>query len=392
MNASIRQYVQSAFNRDETRTVAVVSPRRDLLDSLKAHLKGEKRFQLVTIQGNLSQLESQLGSGLRPRLLVADLRDDIEAAIASIEKLRTEGFDGAIVVISGTLDESALRGMLRFHVADWLPAEADSAEIVEACERALNTRRPGEGRTRARCLAFVPAAGGVGTTTLAIQAAYLLASRTRDFRRACLVDLNLQSGCLADYLDLEPLFDADTIRGEPGRLDARLLEMMLARHPTGLAVLASARTPTERPRADGKLVTTVLSAVSDMFQHMVLDFPLAWQDWTFDVLDGSDQIYVVTEFTVPAMRRARELSEAIVLRFGGERSPAVIVNKYRQRWFGSGLRRNDATELLGVRLAGFVSEDADLVHEAVNRGELISAIDRSNRVSRDLARILSLKT
>jgi pilus assembly protein CpaE len=129
-----------------------------------------------------------------------------------------------------------------------------------------------------------------------------------------------------------------------------------------------------------------------MFQHMVLDFPLAWQDWTFDVLDGSDQIYVVTEFTVPAMRRARELSEAIVLRFGGERSPAVIVNKYRQRWFGSGLRRNDATELLGVRLAGFVSEDADLVHEAVNRGELISAIDRSNRVSRDLARILSLKT
>jgi pilus assembly protein CpaE len=168
--------------------------------------------------------------------------------------------------------------------------------------------------------------------------------------------------------------------------------MMLARHSTGLAVLASARTPTERPRADGKLVTTVLSAVSDMFQHMVLDFPLAWHDWTFDVLDGSDRIYVVTEFTVPAMRRARELSEAIVSRFGGERSPAVIVNKYRQRWFGSGLRRNDATELLGVRLAGFVSEDADLVHEAVNRGELISAIDRSNRVSRDLARILSLNT
>jgi pilus assembly protein CpaE len=390
MNASIRQYVQSAFNRDETRTVAVVSPRRDLLENLKAHLKGERRFQLVTIQGNLSQLKSQLGSGLRPRLLVADLRDDIEASISSIEELRTEGFDGAIVVISGTLDEPSLRGMLRFHVADWLPAEADSAEIVEACERALNARRAGEGRTRARCLAFVPAAGGVGTTTLAIQAAYLLAGRTRDFRRTCLVDLNLQSGCLADYLDLEPLFDADTIRGEPGRLDARLLEMMLARHSTGLAVLASARTPTERPRADGKLVTTVLSAVSDMFQHMVLDFPLAWHDWTFDVLDGSDRIYVVTEFTVPAMRRARELSEAIVSRFGGERSPAVIVNKYRQRWFGSGLRRNDATELLGVRLAGFVSEDADLVHEAVNRGELISAIDRSNRVSRDLARILSL--
>ena len=163
------------------------------------------------------------------------------------------------------------------------------------------------------------------------------------------MDLNLQSGCLADYLDLEPLFDADSIRGEPGRLDGRLLEMMLARHATGLAVLASRRGPRpRRRRADGGLVTTVLSAVSDTFQHMVLDFPLAWQDWTFNVLAGSDQIYVVTEFTVPAMRRARELSDAIVARFGSEPNTAVIVNKFRQRWLGGGLRKHDASELLGT--------------------------------------------
>jgi pilus assembly protein CpaE len=388
LNAGIRQYVQSAFNRDEDKIVALVSPRRDLLDSLKSAVKKEKRFQLVTIQGDLSQMPPDFGAGLRPVLLVADLHDDLERSIANIEKLRKGGFNGAIIIMSETLDEVSLRGMLRFHVADWLPADAGEGEIVEACARALNGRRPGEGASRAQCLAFVPAAGGVGTTTLAIQAAYLLASRTRDFSRTCLVDLNLQSGCLADYLDLEPLFDADTIRVEPGRLDGRLLEMMVARHNTGLAVLASARAPTEQVRADGKVVTTALSAVSDMFQYMVLDFPLAWQDWTFDVLAGSDQVYVVTEFTVPAMRRAKELSDAIVSRSGGERNPAVIVNKFRQRWFGGGLRKNDATDLLGNRLAGFVTEDTELVDEAINRGELISAIDRSNRISRDLARIL----
>ena len=69
----------------------------------------------------------------------------------------------------------------------------------------------------------------------------------------------------------------------------------------------------------------------------------------------------------------------------------MIVNKFRQRLFGGGLRKHDAIDLLGGRLAGFVSEDCELVNEAVNRGEFISAIDRSNRVSRDLARIV-LKT
>ncbi len=388
MNAGIRQYVQSALGRDDDRTVSVVSPRRDLLDRLKSAVKEEKSFQLVTIQGSLSQVQSHFGAGVRPRVLVADLRDDIEASISSIEMLRRGGFNGAIILISNTVDEDSLRGMLRFHVSDWLPADAEPEEIVEACERALSARRPGDGQTKAQCLAFVPAAGGVGTTSLAIQAAYLLAGRARDFKRTCLVDLNLQSGCLADYLDLEPLFDAESIRGEPERLDSRLLEMMLARHSTGLAVLASARTPTEQPRADGRVVTTALSAVSDTFQYMVLDLPLAWQEWTFSVLAGCDRIYVVTEFTVPAMRKARELSDAIVARFGAEPSTAVIVNKFRQRWFGGGLRRNDASELLGNRLAGFVSEDSELVCEAINRGEIVSTIDRSNRVSRDLARIL----
>ena len=391
MNASLKQYVQNAFQREEARTVAFVSPRRDLLDSLKSALKEDKRFQFVPIQGSLSEVQSDFGAGLRPSVLVADLRSDVDASILGIEKLRKGGFNGAIIVISETLDESSLRGLLRFHVADWLPADAENAEIIEACARALNTKRPGEAESKAQCLAFVPAAGGVGTTSLAIQTAYLLANHARDFSRTCLVDLNLQSGCLADYLDLEPLFDVDTIRGEPGRLDGRLLEMMLARHSTGLAVLASQRAPAERSRADGKLITTVLGAISDTFHHMVLDLPLAWQEWTFDVLAGSDQIYVVTEFTVPAMRRARELSEAIVARSGGERNAAVIVNKFRQRLFGGGLRKTDATELLGNRLAGFVSEDGELITEAINRGELISSIDHSNRVSRDLARIV-LKT
>jgi pilus assembly protein CpaE len=388
MNAGIRQYVQSAFHRDEDKIVALVSPRRDLLDSLKSAVKKERHFQLATIQGDLSQMQPDFGAGLRPVLLVADLHGDLERSIANIEKLRKGGFNGAIIIISESLDEVSLRGMLHFHVADWLPADAEDGEIIEACKRALNGRRQGEGGSRTQCLAFVPAAGGVGTTTLAIQAAFLLANRARDFSRTCLVDLNLHSGCLADYLDLEPLFDIDSIRGEPGRLDERLLEMMLARHSTGLAVLASPRAPTAQVRADGKVVTTVLSTISDMFRHMVLDFPLAWQDWTFDVLAGSDRIYIVTEFTVPAMRRARELSDAIASRFGGERNPPVIVNKFRTRWFGGGLRRNDATDLLGNRLVGFVREDSELVDEAINRGELISAIDRSNGISRDLAQTL----
>jgi Flp pilus assembly CpaE family ATPase len=87
------------------------------------------------------------------------------------------------------------------------------------------------------------------------------------------------------------------------------------------------------------------------------------------------------------MRKSYELAQAISERFTNEVTVRIIVNKFRQHLFG-GLRKTDATGLLGDRLAGFVPEDNDLVSEAINRGEFVSAISGSNRVSRELGRIV----
>jgi pilus assembly protein CpaE len=66
----------------------------------------------------------------------------------------------------------------------------------------------------------------------------------------------------------------------------------------------------------------------------------------------------------------------------------VIVNKHREQLFGSGLRRRDAGELLGSSLGGFVREDRALVREAIDRGLPLSAGRPSNRISRDVAKIV----
>ena len=388
MNASFKLFQRNVFHAGQATTIALVSPRRQLQDRLRAALKAEKQFHFVAVEGELAQVLSNFRAGSQPSILVADLQGDPETSIDAIERLRSDGFAGALIALSEGLDEVTVRALLRLHVTDWLPADAETEEIVQACERALSSRRRGDGNKRAMCYAFVPAAGGVGNTTLAIQSAFLLGRKTRNPGGTCLVDLNFESGALADYLDLRPLFDAEAIADDPSRLDKRLLEVMLARHATGLAVLAAPRAPAKASHVDGKLVTNALGVVSETFEHMVLDLPAAWQKWSFDVLAGSDCIFVVTEFTVPAMRKAHELAEAISARFDDKRSIRVIVNKFRQQLFGGGLRKTDATGLFNDSLAGFVTEDHELISEAINRGEVLNTISHSNRVIRDLSRIV----
>jgi pilus assembly protein CpaE len=382
MNVHLKQM----FSRREAASVTLVSARPALHERLTMALK-ETKFQFTSVESNLSEARTQF-SALRPTILIADLQGDLNEAIAAIEGLRQSGFAGVIITVSETLDEVSVRGLLRLHVSDWLPVDAQAQAIYQACERALSARRRLQRESKATCISFVPAAGGVGTTTLAIQAAFLLAKRSRNFDETCLIDLNFHSGMLADYLDLQPVLDVAAIAKQPERLDARLLEVMVARHPTGMAVMAAPRAATEYLRVNGAVVTSILSAVSDAFEQMVLDLPPVWQPWTFDVLQGCDQVFIVTEFTVPALRKALELVKALEARFKDEPRARIVVNKFQQRLFGGGLRKGDAMALLGDALAGFVLEEEELVREAINQGDLASAVSRSSRMSRELTRLI----
>jgi pilus assembly protein CpaE len=370
--------------------IALASPSRELQERLRTAFKEDQRYDFCAIDGSLASLAAGFDPATGPSVLIADLQDDRAGAIAAIEHMRREKFDGAIVTISDNLDEEAVRGLLRWRIADWLPSDASTADIVVACERAMLAQMPVADKTsRSLCVSLIPAAGGAGTTTLAIETAFLLARRDRNHRSTCLIDLNFQAGALADYLDLKPGFKLDTVARAPERLDAHLLEVMLSRHESGIAVLAAPRSPTDCINPDPALVTRVLSVAADLFQTMIVDMPPIWQPWSNDVLAGSDRVYVVTEFTVPALRKAQELTSSLHERLGEQAEVGAIINKYRRQLFGNGLKRSDAEEMLGARLAGFVAEDYGLVRDAINRGKPIGALRRSNRIAKSLADIVA---
>jgi pilus assembly protein CpaE len=375
-------------SRKNVAEVALVTRNRELQGRLRAGFKGDKRFAFCALDCSLAKFVSQFAPGSGPAVLIADLDNDLASAMATIEALWRNRFEGAIVTISDALDEASVRALLQLRVADWLPLSASADEVSDACQRALAANAAPGRSVQSTCVAFVPAAGGVGNTTLSIQSAFLLAQRSRKVESTCLVDLNFQPGALADYLDLKPGLKLEAMAGAPERLDHQLLQVMLSRHESGIALLAAPRSQTECPQVDAGLVGKLLGVTSEQFDIMVVDMPPVWMPWTNDVLAGSDRVFVVTEFTVPALRKAHELVVAIRARLGESIPVGVIVNKWRRQLFGAGLRKGDASELLGQALAGFLPEDFALVRDAIDRGLPLHVARRSNRLDRELARIL----
>ena len=102
---------------------------------------------------------------------------------------------------------------------------------------------------------------------------------------------------------------------------------------------------------DGDLIASVLGLLARSFDHLIIDLPRTWHPWTDNVIWGSDRIFVVSGFTIPALRQARLLADAISAKASLEANVSVLVNKFHEPLIGPGLSRKDAETMLSTRLA-----------------------------------------
>jgi len=348
----------------------------------------------ASAQIDLKIVKGKLAGQERPDLdgatvVVADLDAGDEAELQALESIVTGIVDGPpVVAITQGFDGAVARRLMQMRVADLLVKPVPAAELVRACARVAKARANTE-PTEAQIFTFLPAVGGAGVTTLAVQTAMLLLnSGARGKTATCLVDLDFQHGACADYLDLEPRLNLGEIEPRPERLDRQLLEVMLSHHPSGLAVIAAPNRPAEMRLFDPDVVTRLLDLVSSHFDFVVFEMPRTWFAWTDSVLLGSNKLYIVSETTVPGLRHAKQLVEAIRERLGDGPNPQVIINRFEQKLFSNGLRRADVEQALGEAFIASIPNDYALVREAIDRGVPLDEIKPGNKITAQLKKFV----
>jgi pilus assembly protein CpaE len=391
--AMLRKFTSDAEELDR---IQLVTGDAALALKLQETLARTQRFELETMPGSIEDAERQGIANSHPAILLVELDPANAQDMGAMERVMHQRAPGLpVIIISDKFSENSARDFMRLNVSDWCPKQSVGTDLLQACERALQSSQAQTSASEASCYAFVPAAGGIGNTTLAIQSAFLLARKNKQFQSTCLIALDFQTGSIADYLDLTPNLQLEEIISEPERLDEQLMEVMLSRHETGIAVLAAENSLRDYNSINADLITRMLDMASAKFDNVVIDMPRVWLPWSSDVLEGCDKAFVVTEMTVPGLRAASRLIDAINEKCGDEVDTSVLVNRCRTSLIGGGinsLRRSDAEDMLGTRLGGFVFEDYRLVREAIDRGVPLYEIKKGNKIDKDLTAILFPKT
>jgi pilus assembly protein CpaE len=370
-----------------TKRVAIVSTDAAFVQETKTAFASADRIELRVLAKSVLDLRGDLQE-MECAVAIVDVDSRKLEELESLQRIMRR-LDGRVpvVVVTQEFDAAAVRILVQMQVADFLVKPITTADLVRSCIRALRGPEKNE-VAESQVYSFMPAAGGVGSTTMALETAFLLHNSASRAASTCVVDLNFQQGACAEYLDLEPRFDLTEIENQPERLDRHLLDVMLSKHESGLCVLASPVQPTEMRSFNAEVVVRMLDLVSAYFDNVVIDMPRTWFPWTETVLLGSNKLYIVSEMTVPCLRHTQRLIQAISHNTNKQIKPNVIVNRFEKRAFENGIRTADVESVLGEHFAGGVSNNYRLVREAVDRGVPLSHIDPNANVIHDLRKII----
>jgi pilus assembly protein CpaE len=250
-----------------------------------------------------------------PSLILLDVGLQGMDGYAIAARIRAdEGSDAHVPIIMLTAERDVQQKVkaLRSGADDYLIKPFHPAELLARMKSLIARFSPSEllvGRPpMGRIHAFYGAKGGVGTTTIAINAAIALHNLGR---RVVLVDGNLQFGDHRVFLDLglDRKSIADLVSAPS--MDADLVKRIVQTHDSGVDLLLAPPSPESADLVTPAHMSQVLELLRGLYDYVIVDIDKRLDDLNLMVLDVAETIFVVMTADLSCLKNVRLVLETI---------------------------------------------------------------------------------
>jgi pilus assembly protein CpaE len=277
-----------------------------------------------TVQrGNIVKAIQYIAAERSPRILVVDI-SDVGLPVTEVHRLADVCEPGVSVIVIGTRNEVGLyRDLLHAGVSEYVVKPL----TPNLMEKALHTATHGAdtapiSRKLGKLVVVAGARGGVGTSTIAVNAAWYFANRHA--RRVALVDLNLHNGSCSLMLNLAASSGLRDALDNPLRIDSLFLERTMMLHGERLYVLGSEEPLDDELQFSPAAFDTLIEVLREQFHYIVVDAPRMPSPATRRALETADTRVIIVDQTLLAVRDAARLAR---LQPAGEHRDIFVVNR-----------------------------------------------------------------
>jgi len=338
----------------------------------------ERQFprHLVRDGGTREALE-YLAENEPPRVLVVDVTDSQNPLNAMLPIVAAFSDETRVVAIGGVNDINLYREMVEVGVSEYLVKPIDEKTLLGAFSRLHDkpaTRAPEPVAGRRSLIAVMGARGGVGTSTVALNAAWLIAEEQK--RRVTLLDLDLQCGTLALALDIEPTRGLREALEHPNRIDALFISSASVKLGERLTVMAAEEAVDQDIHYDPPALDRLIHALHEQSDCIVVDLPRSAAGARTRILAAATAVVIVTDLTLPALRDSIRLL-TLTRQLAPEARIVVLANRTEGRQ--NNVPRKEFERALGHPIDRILLEDGKAAAAAANSGKPLAAASPKSR-------------
>jgi pilus assembly protein CpaE len=265
-------------------------------------------------------------------VIILDLDRDPELALGVVRSIAAESAT-TVMVYSAKSDVDLVVRSMRAGAREFLNLPVSTGAMAEALGR-VSVQRPTGARPMKKpgarkLFVFLGCKGGCGVTTIASNFAVCLAQESG--QSTVLVDLGVPLGDTAIHLGVNPKFSTANALEDPSRLDTSILASIVAKHSSGLNLLAAPNEfPPTLPTNTG--IDRLISLSRQMFDYVVVDGGSRIDLKGTVLFDDAAIIYLVTQVGISELRNANRLISQVL---GKRVNPIqVVLNRYTTRSLG----------------------------------------------------------
>src|SRR5918994_2892815 len=331
----------------------------------------------------VGMVEGRSAEGIGPDLVVVDIRSDASSGMAAIERLRASSPTLGIFAVAAAAEPDLILQAMRAGANEFFPwnaaegsqaARATEESFHGAVRRSAARREAASAGAKPPCvtIAFLGAKGGAGTTTVAVNCGVELARLTK--RPTVVVDLKACLGEVALFLGVRPRFTVLDAIENLHRLDKDFLKELVAKHKSGLDILAGSE-QFDRPNAhDAAAIEELMRVLGKVYEYIVVDVGNMINASAVAALYAAETVFLVTNPDVPSIRNAQRLIDRVRQLGAGSERVKILLNRVSDQHL---IAPKQIETALGYSIHHSFASDYRTVSTALNSGVPLTLTNHS---------------
>ena len=366
-------------------TLAIIDSDTTTRESIEATLKPFS--ETISIAGAVDNFSDgvKLIEKTSPNVVILEVHD-IQRGIQEVQFITSTFPRTSVIVSSAEKSSDWILSLMRAGAVEYMLRPITQEELKQAVQkvgRFILAKPPHEECTGKIISVYYPT-GGMGTTTVAVNLAASLASGDA---KVALVDLNLYSGDISTFLDVNPTYTLSSVTSNIDRLDANFLMSVMTRHSSGPFVLTEPLDVDDAISITPEQVQRILKFLRNVFTYVVVDCGGHLAGCNMAVFENSDLILFTTALSLPALKNTKRYLTALERKGFRRDRVKLVVNRFLQK---ADIQIKDAEKVLGVTVFQIIPNDYMEVVTSINKGMPVVKLSPHSTVSKAIMNLAEL--